>query len=116
MKKLSEKKIKELNDIHGVTYKKYKYTKIELDLIKSLEPYGVTLDEYFDILEAQNNVCAICHGIDEYKRLSIDHNHETGKMRGLLCGKCNFGIGNLRESRENLENAILYLEKYKSLK
>lgn len=80
---------------------------------------GITLDEYDCIFEQQNGVCAICGKVEMQKnqygirRLSADHNHATGKMRGLLCNNCNRFIGFCEESVEILEKTIRYLEMYK---
>lgn len=63
----------------------------------------------------QDNRCAICHRLEfsESKRyLSIDHNHQTGKVRALLCGKCNTILGMAGDNIEILRNAVDYLEKY----
>jgi hypothetical protein len=69
--------------------------------------------EYAKLLIEQNNSCAIC-GVSatELKReLSVDHNHETGKIRGLLCHHCNIGLGNFKDSTTLLSVAIEYLER-----
>ncbi len=66
---------------------------------------------------SQGGVCAICQrppwgksARGSYiKRLSVDHDHETGKPRGLLCSQCNFGVGNFRNNPEWLDRAIHYL-------
>lgn len=60
----------------------------------------------------QNNVCAICKKPEMAKRgtLAIDHDKITGKIRGLLCFKCNFGIGYLQHDTELLAAAIKYLK------
>jgi hypothetical protein len=75
--------------------------------------YGITLEQYDEMLEEQNYRCAICNNEDEVegRRLAIDHCHTTGVVRGLLCGKCNRGIGLFYDSRELLERAINYLNK-----
>ena len=76
--------------------------------------YGITIEEYNELKEKQNNKCAIC-GTDEknlIKKLAVDHCHTTGKVRGLLCRKCNSGIGFLQDDIEVLTNAIKYLKKY----
>ena len=73
--------------------------------------YNLSEQEHKDILLQQNNSCAIC-GKDQslFKRkFAIDHNHETGKVRGLLCTGCNCGIGYLKESKDILQKAIEYL-------
>lgn len=73
---------------------------------------NMTYDRYLQMLESQNNCCAICGSHqDNFKRqLCVDHNHETGKARGLLCDACNGGIGKLKDSIELLEKAINYLK------
>ena len=69
--------------------------------------------EYAKLLVEQNNACAIC-GVEatELKReLNVDHNHETKKIRGLLCHHCNIGLGNFKDSTTLLSVAIEYLER-----
>ena len=69
--------------------------------------------EYAKLLVEQNNSCAICGmSATEFKReLSVDHNHETNKIRGLLCHHCNIGLGNFKDSTTLLSLAIEYLER-----
>jgi len=65
--------------------------------------YGIEPDEYQRMFIAQDGVCAICGGASRYKRrdgtptnrLAVDHDHETGRIRGLLCDRCNRSIGNI---------------------
>ena len=81
--------------------------------------YGITEQQYEDMLREQNGVCAICHRTNneiiketgEPRNLHVDHNHATGKIRGLLCGGCNKSIGQLGESIDLLMRAIEYLKK-----
>ncbi len=74
--------------------------------------FGITLNEYNRILDIQNGVCAICYKKCElYNNLSVDHCHDSKKVRGLLCTKCNQAIGLLREDKKIMEAAINYLEK-----
>ncbi|MDQ3747961.1 MAG: endonuclease VII domain-containing protein [Acidobacteriota bacterium] len=73
--------------------------------------YGITLDRYYELLEKQNGVCAICgepQNIETHS-LSVDHCHVTGKVRGLLCHKCNIALGLMRDNVLLLINAIEYL-------
>lgn len=72
--------------------------------------YGITLEAYEALLEAQDGCCAVC-GTRPTKKMSlcVDHDHETGLIRGLLCGSCNKGIGLLGDSVDGLERAIRYL-------
>jgi hypothetical protein len=74
--------------------------------------FGITISEYDAMLSRQKGVCAICEKPNRYKdgrRLAVDHDHATGKVRGLLCGRCNKGIGLLQESIPTIERAIVYL-------
>lgn len=75
--------------------------------------YGITLDDYKEMLSNQNSCCAICkkHQSEFSIPLGVDHCHSTSKVRGLLCGKCNRAIGLLEDDPEFLENAKLYLER-----
>lgn len=77
--------------------------------------YGITLDQFNEKLKEQNNKCAICNSTnthDKHGVMAVDHNHSTGAIRGLLCYKCNAGIGLLNDNKEILTSAIKYLEKY----
>lgn len=73
--------------------------------------YNISIEEYNELLEKQIYVCKICKKSSN-KTLCIDHNHETGKIRGLLCHRCNSAIGLLDENLDNLESAIMYLKEY----
>ena len=76
--------------------------------------YKLTPSEYERMLKRQNNKCAICESIFPGKKGSfhVDHNHVTKKVRGLLCHKCNVGIGCLRDNIAILKQAISYLLSY----
>lgn len=79
--------------------------------------FGISLDEYNKLLEEQKGVCAICDKPETYtyrgkiKNLSVDHDHSNGRIRGLLCYKCNLGIGQFEDSIELLDRAKQYLTK-----
>jgi len=76
-----------------------------------LRKYGITIDDYNKMLNDQNGVCAICGKTNiTRRRLAIDHNHKTGKVRGLLCHRCNNAIGLFDENLETLKKAIKYLK------
>jgi len=72
--------------------------------------YSVTKEQYQLLLRTQNGVCAICRCVPGKRHLHIDHCHESGKIRGLLCGNCNRGIGYLRDDVGILRLALVYLE------
>ncbi len=84
--------------------------------------YGMSFEDYEVMLAAQGNVCAICGGTQAAQRtcagnvvvpkLSIDHDHKTGKVRGLLCHPCNQTIGKFGDSPERLILAAQYLSRY----
>lgn len=88
-----------------------------LDVVKK---HNITYDKYIWMLDLQNGLCAICGKKETRKsrtegnicRLAIDHNHETGKIRELLCQACNFVIGHSMESIDILHKAIEYLKKH----
>lgn len=73
--------------------------------------YGITKVEFEEILNKQKNKCAICKN-DLKKEIHIDHSHNTGKVRGVLCGICNKGLGQFKDNIQNLKNAIKYLNDY----
>lgn len=79
----------------------------------TLSQVGLTIEDYDGWLAAQGGVCAICKQPEPHtnKRLSVDHDHRTGKARGLLCSFCNPGLGMFRDSIATLSAAIEYLKR-----
>ena len=75
--------------------------------------YGITFADYYRMLEEQGGGCAICGYRPKKRRLSVDHDHETGQIRGLLCVSCNRGLPWFSESPELLDRAAEYLRKSK---
>ena len=71
--------------------------------------YGITLDEYENMLLDRNNLCDIC--ASEMKYPHIDHDHVTGKIRGVLCGNCNMALGLFKDDLNRFKLAIKYLER-----
>ncbi len=78
--------------------------------------YGLTVEEYENLFVKQNGVCAVCgepetalSNIGKIKMLAVDHDHETGQVRGLLCNRCNTGIGLLGDNKTTLLKAVAYL-------
>jgi hypothetical protein len=72
--------------------------------------YGISIKEYNEMMDRQNGFCAICGIHKDYLnyRLFVDHNHRTGEIRGLLCPKCNAGLGSFKDDVKLLEKAIQY--------
>lgn len=78
-----------------------------------MQKYGITEKIYDLMVKVQKGKCLICK--EKPKRLYVDHCHETNIVRGLLCNKCNQGIGYFKDSINNLKNAIAYLNPLRSL-
>ena len=77
----------------------------------SLKTYGLTVEQYEAMHEAQSGLCAICNQPEEQdRRLAVDHCHTTGKVRALLCQSCNTGLGKFRDSEALLMAAAYYLQ------
>lgn len=79
--------------------------------------YGVTLEAYNEILEIQGGVCAICRTHDPTERsdrLFVDHDHESGAVRALLCHRCNAGLGYFKDDVELMRKAMAYLVFFQS--
>lgn len=78
--------------------------------------YGLEEQDFFSKLKQQENKCAICKkefvGITGTQGPHVDHSHETGKVRGLLCGSCNRAVGLLHDDISKLKEAIRYLRRY----
>ena len=95
-----------------------KYREKHKEILKEnayLRKYKINFHTYNNMLEEQNFCCAICglHKDNFSKMLAVDHDHDTGKVRSLLCSKCNCGLGNFKDNVENLQNALNYLIKHK---
>lgn len=76
--------------------------------------FGLTPEAWNIMFEEQGGVCAICKNPEtQNRRISVDHDHETGKVRGLLCNNCNRGLGLLKDSLHTLSSAVEYLKKSK---
>lgn len=99
-------------------YRKTNGDKCRLYLIKNKDrirnnrlkrEYGITLEQYKKMLKDQNECCALCKN---KRPLRVDHDHRTGKVRGLLCDKCNLSLGLLEENEVAIENIKTYLTKY----
>ena len=73
--------------------------------------FGITIDDFDEILKKQGGACALC-GKHEWngKRISVDHDHNSGKVRGLLCNRCNTALGALGDTVESIEKVLQYLK------
>jgi len=106
------------DDKRSMSWRKENYERcFTVDRRYSLKrPYGISLEEYEEMLKVQDSKCAICGTFNTGKKgtwnLCVDHDHKTGKIRALLCNKCNRGIGLLQDSIPLLKKAIKYLKKY----
>jgi len=82
--------------------------------------YGIGRDEYSNLLEEQNNQCAICKSLDPKGKhnnnyFPVDHCHSTNKVRGLLCHNCNTSLGLVGDNIQTLETMINYLQTHQKL-
>ena len=83
--------------------------------------FGMSLDAYNDVLAHQGGVCALCGHPEKgsnrdgsQRRLHIDHDHSTGRIRSLLCSGCNAGLGGFKEDPHRMGEAIRYLKRHAS--
>jgi len=85
---------------------------------RQLRRQGCSTEQFRTLLESQEGKCAICGAIEGHRsrygkvcRFAVDHDHQTGQVRGLLCNNCNRGLGRFKDSIENLEAAVRYLKR-----
>lgn len=97
---------------------KYPHESLEKRRARALlKSYGLTLEEYNKLLEWQLNGCAICRlPCNSDDQLCVDHNHKTGKVRALLCRKCNLLVGNCREDEDIIWNLLDYIKEHNNIK
>ncbi len=77
-----------------------------------IRAYGIEPKIYYEMLEQQGHGCAICNAKSEKRAMGIDHDHKSGKVRGLLCDGCNLSLGHI-ERHGWMDKAMQYLAKYK---
>lgn len=119
----NKEKHKEYNREYNEQHRKEiaKYAFIHKDKIKNRHlkrRFKLSLDEYMILWNKQNGKCAICrkeetvldHRSGKTRMLAVDHNHDTGNNRGLLCNNCNQGLGRFQDSLTLLEAAVAYLK------
>ena len=99
--------------------KRYRYDEKGTRAKNLKQNFGISLEEYKQMLQNQNGVCDICGLVEIAKtkeHLSVDHNHKTGKVRGLLCNRCNVGLGAFGDDVDVMASAISYLINNKAKK
>ena len=93
----------ELNKVHINAERRRRHIEVR---------YGLTLGAFDAMLESQNGCCAICHSDSPGKTTwYVDHDHITGRLRGLLCNLCNSGLGYFRDNQDFLLSAVEYLRR-----
>jgi hypothetical protein len=101
---------------HKSYVRKWKARNPERERVRNLAQFGLTIEDYDAMHAAQGGVCAICNQPEtsnrggKVYRLAVDHDHNTGQVRGLLCFKCNSAMGSFEKRNVPLENVIRFLE------
>ena len=123
-KPLTEYYINNKGNYHGkckpcyIKKKQEKYDPIKQRDSNLKRCYGIGIKEYDILLEQQGGVCAVCgtddpkgrqSGRGKVKDFYVDHNHDTGEVRGLLCNACNRALGNFQDDPSIIQKAVLYL-------
>lgn len=98
--------------------KRWRDTNKEYNLVRTwrqrlLRNFGMTPEDYAAMLSAQGGVCLICKNKCKRGRLAVDHSHETGRVRGLLCRQCNINLGHVEKLLRQLPSLLSYLESFK---
>jgi len=108
------KRAKDPDKHKGYVYK-WKSRNPDRERARNLAQFGLTIEDYDAMHEAQGGVCAICKQPEtssrngKVYRLAVDHDHNTGEVRGLLCFKCNSAMGSFEKRGVPLENVIQFL-------
>ena len=99
--------------IKNPEWRKERIDRIKWTKIKT--QFGLTKEDYYNLLKEQNNCCAICGTTDtgRYGYFSVDHCHDTNRVRGLLCSECNLGLGKFKDNPTFFYRAASYLNKTK---
>ncbi len=119
IKKYNKDKIEVITKLGKIKSKKLRLRYLKLIELKQKsqkrdyalrKKYGITLEQYEELFEKQHGKCVLCNKMSG-KRLSVDHNHKTGAVRGLLCFRCNYGIGYFKENILTFKKIIKYLRR-----
>ena len=90
------------------------------NLASAIRRYGITVEQFEQMMERQQGCCAICgdppdpNGVKAASRLHIDHDHNSGQVRELLCNHCNRGVGAFRDDPDIMRKAIAYIEGHRT--
>lgn len=100
--------------------KRYKKKSKQSHINQLMKWYGLSLEDYEKMYSDRKGKCDICgihkpprnykYGAKPHMSICVDHNHKTGKVRGLLCFQCNFALGNFKDDIELVRSAVRYLE------
>jgi hypothetical protein len=99
----------------GASRKWYHANKLKAKNLHLRRKYGISIEQYLALVDAQGNTCAVCKTPDKTRGQAsaehwcVDHNHQTGKVRGLLCHHCNRALGLLNDNVAHLTTAVQYL-------
>lgn len=115
----SRKWVREHKEQHAATKRKWcKANPGKHNASRRKVNYGISNEQFLELFKQQEGKCAICGfvfpGIDTGNRVlspHVDHDHVTGKIRGLLCSSCNTGLGRFKDSVARIQKAIWYLQK-----
>lgn len=100
------------NECYRQYRKKYSYNPKERNVLyQKKTKYGLTESEYKELFKTQDNKCLICGDSFDNTKAFVDHDHLTGKVRGLLCTRCNSLLGMCKDNVDILKSAITYLER-----
>lgn len=94
--------------------KYYQQNKTKILRDRTLKRYNLTNEEYDSMLNNQNHSCAICHTHKDIQPLCVDHDHNTGKVRELLCSDCNSALGRIKEDEIRALAMIAYIQKHRT--
>jgi hypothetical protein len=100
-------------DTHNARYKEHRARNYERFRDKELAKYGMSHQDYEHMLARQGHGCLLCPTLaacEKYGVLQVDHDHKTGRVRGLLCARCNKALGGFRDDPQLLVNAALYVQ------
>ena len=106
---------KKASAVHYRTNSEYRKRSLQRSRTHGLKKrYGISEEQYNEMFNRQNGVCAICKTNEGQKQLAVDHDHKTGIIRKLLCMNCNTAIGMFKDDPELLQAAISYLREHRN--